>query len=75
MHDPSVLFSNKDKMKLDILQFIISTNPSNVASVCIYIYIVYIVGDYPFPTCRRLLTQLQQATFKNIVAKEEIAHY
>ena len=29
---------------------------------------------YSFPTCRRILTHLQQTTFENIVAKGEIDH-
>ena len=29
---------------------------------------------YPFPTCRRFLTQKQQTTFENIVPKGVIAH-
>ena len=28
----------------------------------------------PFPTCRHILTQQQQTTFENMVAKGEIAH-
>ena len=34
----------------------------------------YGLVNEPFPTCKRILTQKQQTTFENIMAKSEIAH-